>query len=40
MVIRIEVFFSKAGVGDAGFENNVIVTGNGAELLSRTPMLF
>jgi Xaa-Pro aminopeptidase len=40
MVISIEVFFSKAGVGDAGFENNVIVTGNGAELLSRTPMLF
>lgn len=40
MVVSIEVFFSRAGVGHAGFENNVIVTGDGSELLSRTPMLF
>jgi Xaa-Pro aminopeptidase len=40
MVISIEVFFSRAGVGHAGFENNVIVTATGSELLSRTPMLF
>jgi Xaa-Pro dipeptidase len=40
MVVSIEVFFSRAGVGHAGFENNVIVTSDGSELLSRTPMLF
>jgi Xaa-Pro aminopeptidase len=40
MVISIEVFFSRADVGHAGFENNVIVTPTGPELLSRTPMLF
>ena len=40
MVVSIEVFFSRAGVGHAGFENNVIVTDTGSELLSRTPMLF
>ena len=40
MVVSIEVFFSRAGVGHAGFENNVIVTATGSELLSRTPVLF
>ena len=40
MVVSIEVFFQRAGVGQAGFENNVIVTRDGAELLSCTPMLF
>jgi Xaa-Pro aminopeptidase len=40
MVVSIEIFFSRAGVGDAGFENNVIVNAGGSELLSRTPMLF
>jgi Xaa-Pro aminopeptidase len=40
MVISIEVFFSKAAVGHAGFENNVIVTRHGVEQLSRSPMLF
>lgn len=40
MVISIEVFLSRRGVGHAGFENNVIVTRDGAELLSRTPMLL
>jgi hypothetical protein len=40
MVISIEVFLSRRGVGHAGFENNVIVTRDGAELLSRTPMLM
>ena len=38
MVISIEVFFSFPGVGSAGFENNVIITANGTELLSKTPM--
>ena len=40
MVISIEVFLSRAGVGEAGFENNVIVTENGTELLSGSPMLL
>jgi hypothetical protein len=34
------MFFSWAGVGHAGFENNVIVRASGPELLSRTPMFF
>lgn len=40
MVVSIEVFLSRAGVGEAGFENNVIVTDSGTELLSRSPMLL
>jgi Xaa-Pro aminopeptidase len=40
MVVSIEVFFSRTGIGHAGFENNVIVTRDGSELLSRAPMLF
>ncbi|MGH3430476.1 MAG: M24 family metallopeptidase, partial [Mycobacteriales bacterium] len=40
MVISVEVFLSQQGVGHAGFENNIIVTGNGSELLSRTPMML
>jgi Xaa-Pro aminopeptidase len=38
MVISVEVFFSSAGVGSAGFENNVIITETGTELLSTAPM--
>jgi Xaa-Pro aminopeptidase len=40
MVVSIEVFFSRAPIGHAGFENNVIVTRDGSELLSRAPMLY
>jgi len=40
MVISIEVFLSRRSVGHTGFENTVIVTREGAELLSRTPMLM
>jgi Xaa-Pro dipeptidase len=40
MVISIEMFFAQPGIGESGFENNVIVTTEGSELLSRTPMLF
>jgi Xaa-Pro aminopeptidase len=39
MVLSIEMFLSRSGVGEAGFENNVIVTSNGSELLSTAPML-
>jgi Xaa-Pro dipeptidase len=34
MVISIEVFVKREGVGESGFENNFIVTRDGAELLS------
>lgn len=40
MVLGIEAFLAHDGVGSAGFEQNVIVTGDGAELLTTTPMLF
>jgi Xaa-Pro dipeptidase len=40
MVMAAEVFLSHPGVGTAGFEQNFIVTDTGAELLTRTPMLF
>ncbi|MGA8708495.1 MAG: M24 family metallopeptidase [Steroidobacteraceae bacterium] len=40
MVISIEVFLSQTGVGHTGFENNIIVTATGSELLSRTPMML
>ena len=39
MVISIEMFFKRAGVGEAGFENCVIVKSDGPELLTHTPML-
>jgi hypothetical protein len=35
--IGIEVFFSRAGVGHAGFENNVIVTATGSDAAQATP---
>jgi len=40
MVVSIEVFLNRPGVGEAGFENNVIVTSEGSELLSQVPLLF
>jgi methionine aminopeptidase len=40
MVMASEVFLTHPGVGTAGFEQNLIVTEKGPELLDRTPMLF
>lgn len=40
MVMAAEIFLTHPGVGTAGFEQNVIVTADGAELLTKTPMLF
>jgi Xaa-Pro aminopeptidase len=40
MVLGIEAFLAHEGVGSAGFEQNVILTSDGAELLTTTPMLF
>lgn len=40
MVCSSEAFLMRAGVGSAGFEQNFIVTGNGIEMLTKTPMYF
>jgi hypothetical protein len=40
MVMAAEIFLTHQGVGTAGFEQNLIVTDAGPELLTRTPMLF
>jgi Xaa-Pro dipeptidase len=40
MILTTEAFLSRPGVGDAGFENNFIVTETGAELLDKSPMLY
>ena len=40
MVLGIEAFLAREGVGLAGFERNLIVTDAGVELLEKTPMLF
>lgn len=40
MVMAAEIFLTHPGVGTAGFEQNLIVTASGPELLDRTPMLF
>jgi Xaa-Pro dipeptidase len=40
MVMAAEIFLTHPGVGTAGFEQNLIVRGDGPELLTRTPMLF
>jgi Xaa-Pro dipeptidase len=40
MVMAAEIFLTHPGVGTAGFEQNVIITGTGAELLTNTPMML
>jgi Xaa-Pro aminopeptidase len=40
MVLGVEAFLAYDGVGSAGFEQNVIVTDSGTELLTTTPMVF
>jgi Xaa-Pro aminopeptidase len=40
MVLGVEAFLAYEGVGSAGFEQNVIITENGTELLTTTPMIF
>jgi len=39
MVMSAEIFLTHPGVGTAGFEQNLIVTEQGPELLTKTPML-
>jgi Xaa-Pro dipeptidase len=40
MVVGVETFVGRKGVGSAGFEQNVIITSNGTELVTTTPMLW
>ena len=40
MVMGVEVFMGRDGVGQAGFETNIAITSEGAEVITPTPMLF
>lgn len=40
MVLGVEAFLGKDSVGSAGFEQNLIVTKTGTEIVTKTPMLF
>ncbi len=40
MTFGIEAFLSKAGVGVAGYEDNILVTTNGAEVLTPAPTFW
>jgi Xaa-Pro aminopeptidase len=40
MVMGVEAFIGKKGVGSAGFEQNVIITKDGYELITTSPMLL
>ena len=40
MVIGVEAFLTHEGVGTAAFEQNLIVTKQGSELLTTTPLVF
>ena len=40
MLIGVEAFLARNGVGNAGFEENYLVTDTGLELLTTTPMLW
>jgi len=40
MVLGVEAFVQRRGVGSAGFEQNAIVGAGGLELLTTTPMLY
>lgn len=38
MVVGVECFLARKGVGSAGFEQNAIITSTGTELITTTPM--
>jgi hypothetical protein len=40
MVIGVEAFVSRSGVGSAGYEQNFIVGEHGNEILCTTPMIW
>lgn len=40
MLIGVEAFLARKSIGNAGFEQNYLVTETGVELVTRTPMLW
>ena len=40
MLIGVEAFLARKGVGNAGFEQNYLVTADELELITTTPMLW
>lgn len=40
MALGVEAFFGLPGLGSAGFEQNMLVTGSGVEILSGLPMIW
>ena len=40
MTLGIEAFLSKSGVGVAGYEDNILITADGAEILTKAPSLW
>ena len=40
MLIGVEAFLARKGLGNAGFEQNYLVTGTGVELVTNSPMLW
>ena len=40
MAFGIEAFYGRANLGSTGFEQNILVTKAGIELLTRTPMIW
>lgn len=40
MALGVEAFYGRSGLGCAGFEQNVLVTKDGIELLTKSPMIW
>ena len=40
MLIGVEAFLARNGVGNVGFEQNYLVNESGLELITTTPMLW
>ena len=40
MVMGVEVFLGRDGVGQSGFETNIVITAEGAEVITPTPMIW
>ena len=40
MAFGVEAFLARSGVGSAGFEQNVLVTDQGTELLTESDLLW
>ncbi len=40
MVMGVETFMARDGVGQSGFETNIVITAEGAEVITPTPMIW